>query len=144
MSEEDPLNSILSPVMQSILSAPPMRSPVAVGIEQLVDNAEQNTAEAFHKRLATWIQAFNESLDPEHEVGVRLVSFGQNLEFHLTGIGHSNPSLLVFHGVTADGHPVKLIQHVTQVSVLLMQLPRLDPSKPRIGFDLSPGDADRA
>ena len=35
-----------------------------------------------------------------------------------------------------SGAPVELIQHVSQISVLLMKLPRRDPDKPKkpIGF----------
>ena len=56
--------------------------------------------------------------------------------FSLSDIGFWNPSLITFRGVTDDGSPVELIQHVTQISVLLMKLPRKDPSKPKrpIGF----------
>jgi hypothetical protein len=79
---------------------------------------------------------FDATLDQEHEVGVRLVSFGQTVVFHLDDIGFWNPSLICFKGVTDDGSPVELIQHASQISVLLMKLCRKDPSKPkrRIGF----------
>jgi hypothetical protein len=104
----------------------------------LVLAAEGNYASAFHKRLAEWISKFDAELDEAHEVGVRLVNFGQSVTFRLTDIGYWNPSLISFRGVTADGNPVELIQHVTQISVLLMKLPRPDPSAPKqaIGFAL--------
>jgi hypothetical protein len=102
----------------------------------LVVAAEQNLASEFYKRLVQWINDFDATLDEEHEVGVRLVSFGQTVIFHLDNIGFWNPSLIRFYGVTDDGSPVELIQHVNQISVLLMKLPRKDPSQPkrRLGF----------
>lgn len=105
----------------------------------LVSSIEENRASAFHDRLATWISRFEGELDDSQEVGVRLVSFGQTLVFHLDGIGYWNPSLIRFSGTTNQGQPVELIQHVSQISILLMRLPRLDPSKPRrrIGYGAS-------
>ena len=105
-----------------------------------------NLASEFHLRLEKWIKDFDADLDNEHEVGVRLVSFGQALTFHLLGIGYWNPSLMRFYGQQEDGTPVELIQHVSQISILLMKLPRLDPSKPKrpIGFDAVPPKTEQA
>jgi hypothetical protein len=110
---------------------PPSPNPLVVA-------AESNYASAFHKRLAQWISNFDTELDEAHEVGVRLVNFGQSVTFRLSGIGYWNPSLISFQGVTEDGNPVELIQHVSQISVLLMKLPRTDPSIPKrpIGFEI--------
>jgi hypothetical protein len=98
--------------------------------------AEANYASEFYTRLVKWITDFDAKLDQENEVGVRLVSFGQNVVFTLQSLGYWNPSLISFTGITQDDSPVELIQHVTQISILLMKLPRTDPSKPksRIGF----------
>lgn len=98
--------------------------------------AEANYASEFHRRLVDWITKFDEALDPEQEVGVRLVSFGQTLVFHLHSISYWNPSLITFIGVTEEGNPVELIQHVSQISILLTTLPRANPDEPRrsIGF----------
>lgn len=103
---------------------------------QFVKNAEQGIASEFYKRLVKWINDFDSALDDEHEVGVRLVSFGQSVVFHLNGIGYWNPFLISFLGTTEDGQPVELIQHVNQISILLMKLPRKNPEEPKkpIGF----------
>jgi len=107
-----------------------------IGPNPLVVSVEANYASEFHKRLVKWINDFDATLDQQHEVGVRLVSFGQTVVFHLNDIGYWNPSLIRFEGVMEDGSPVELIQHVSQISVLLMKLPRNDPSKAKrkIGF----------
>jgi len=95
-----------------------------------------NLASEFHKRLVKWINDYDSSLDQDHEVGLMLVSFGQTVVFHLNDIGYWNPSLISFEGVTNEGEPVELIQHVSQISILLMKLKRLDTSQPKrkIGF----------
>lgn len=107
-----------------------------------VDFTNPNLASEFHKRLINMINDFDRELDEEHEVGMRLVSFGQSVTFHVTDLGYWNPSLIVFHGVKEDGSPVELIQHVSQISFLLTKVPRLDPEKPKkpIGFNQEPND----
>ena len=97
---------------------------------------EENRASSFRERLVEWINGFDAALDQTQEVGVRLVSFGQTVVFRLTSVGYYDPSLISFKGVTEDRNPVELIQHVSQISILLMALPRKDPSQPKrpIGF----------
>lgn len=103
---------------------------------ELWKNAEANLASNFFKQLAKRIHSFDNSLDENHEVGIRLVSYGQILSFHLKDIGYSDPSLIILSGVTDNGDTVEVIQHVTQISILLMKLPRREPEKPKrkIGF----------
>lgn len=100
----------------------------------LVANIEDNFASAFHQRLVLWINKFQSELDEASEVGVRLVNFGQVVVFHLEGIGYWNPSLISLQGTTNNGEPVELIQHVNQISILLMKLPRRNPDEPRRPF----------
>lgn len=109
---------------------------VEVRRNPLLENIEDNYASEFYKRLAVRISEFNAGLDDAHEVGVRLVNFGQTVVFYLEDMGYWNPSLISFQGRTEDGQPVELIQHVNQISVLLMKLPRENPSEPKrpIGF----------
>ncbi|MDO8804808.1 MAG: DUF6173 family protein [Elusimicrobiota bacterium] len=93
-------------------------------------------ASEFYSRLTKWIGDFDKELEPQYEVGLRLVNFGQTFTFHLESIGYWNPSLISFHGTTDKGEPVELIQHVTQISILLMKVPRKNPDVPKkpIGF----------
>ncbi len=121
----------LFPVLQDLKPRP-----IEIPKNPLVVGQEANYASEFHRRLVEWIDDFDATLDEAHEVGVRLVNFGQTLVFHLSNIGFWNPSLIRFSGATEDGSPVELIQHVSQISVLLMKLPRQDLSQPkhRIGF----------
>ncbi|EFB6172003.1 hypothetical protein D9J53_23635, partial [Escherichia coli] len=66
----------------------------------------------------------------------QLASFGKNIEFHFTDISYWNPSLISFIGTLEDGSPVELVQHVSQINVLLIRKKRLcleTPKRP-IGF----------
>jgi Family of unknown function (DUF6173) len=142
MGEFDKIGESLAERIRALDAVPQIRLP-DVGPNPLVVAAQSNRASEFYKRLAKLIEDFDASLDQGHEVGVRLVSFGQSIIFHLQNMGYWNPSLLFFIGVTDDGNPVQLIQHVSQISVLLMKLPRRDTSKPKQPFGFASGvDAD--
>ena len=95
-----------------------------------------NFANEFHKRLIVWINEFHRKLDKEHEVGGQLASFGRVVEFHFTDIGYWDPSLISFIGKLEDGSPVELVQHVSQINVLLLKKKRFNPEEPKrpIGF----------
>jgi hypothetical protein len=99
-------------------------------LSKLADAADANLASEFHKRLMNRVRAFEATLDPEQEVGVRLVSFGQTVTLHARSIGFVNPSLIVFIGETEDPQPIQLVQHVSQVNLLLTCVPKLKPEEP--------------
>jgi hypothetical protein len=103
---------------------------------------EENLASEFVRHIVEEIREYSATLDEAHEAGVRLVNFGQTVTFHLEKINYANPSLVYFSGTTMDtGDPVELIQHISQISILLMKIPRLHPGKP-IGF-LAPRDTEK-
>ncbi len=137
------LPQIAMPDFSSMIPRPFEFPEIRIPTNPLVSTMEANYASEFHKRLVKWINDFNASLDNEHEVGVRLVSFGQTVVFHLEDIGYWNPSLICFKGKTEQGNPVELIAHVSQISILLTKLPRENPSVPKrpIGFHSEDSDA---
>lgn len=102
----------------------------------LADVQRSNLASEFAKHLLSQIRRFDSELDTEHEVGIKLVSFGQSITFHVDSIGFYNPSLVVFVGLTEDSNRVELIQHTSQINFLLLALPKLQPNQPKreIGF----------
>ncbi|CDZ93502.1 DUF6173 family protein [Pseudomonas saudiphocaensis] len=104
--------------------------------ELMLPPKDHNLADEFHRRLINWINEFHKSLDEEHEVGARLVNFGQAITFHVEDIGYWNPSLISFQGRNELGEPVELIQHVSQISILLVAMKRENIQQPKrpIGF----------
>lgn len=105
---------------------------------ELVEMGQLNLASEFRARIIARIQQFESGLDQAHEVGVRLVTFGQSITFHVADIGAQDPSLITFSGEMDDGSPVALVQHVSQISFLLMAVKRPDPNAPRrvFGFEM--------
>jgi hypothetical protein len=94
----------------------------------------QATAQHVHRKLLRIIKDFDKELDQNHEVGIRLVSFGSEVTIHVDDLGYWDPNLIVFLGTMLDGSPVQLVQHTSQLSFLLTSLKRKDPSQPKKGF----------
>ena len=96
-----------------------------------------NPAKWMHERIVSSINDFEKQLDSDHEVGARLVSFGSDVTFHIEDVGYWGPDMIIFHGVSTDGKRVQLLQHVSQLSVLLVAADKVHEQARRIGFDLT-------
>jgi Family of unknown function (DUF6173) len=114
--------------------------PVPQTLPQLADHQE-NPARWTFERLATYIKQFESRLDDEHEIGARLVSFGANLTFHIEDMGYFGPDMIVFYGRNEKDEPVQLIQHTSQLSVLLVAVKKQSALPRRIGFILDDKEA---
>ena len=101
------------------------------------DHGDDELASGAYRRLVTWIREFEDQLDEDTEVGVRLVEFGRSASFHLCDMSYWNPHFIRFIGSDPDGNPVQLIQHMNHISVLLMRAPKQNDTPRRIGFELA-------
>lgn len=95
-----------------------------------------NPVSWMHERLANYIAEFENSLTEAEEVGAHLVSFGHDMVFHIADVSYHGPDMIVFYGFDDHGKRVQLIQHYSQLSVLLVALPKLGSEARRIGFRL--------
>ena len=93
-----------------------------------------NPAKWVWQRMGKYITSFEESLDEEHEVGARLVSFGETVTFHIENMGFHGPDIISFLGITSQGQKVQLIQHYSQMSVLLIAMQKMTEKPTRLGF----------
>ena len=100
--------------------------------------AQANYASEFYSRLKQYIIEFEQSLSDHEEVALRLVSFGESIIIHVDDISFSDPSLITFTGTLNSGEKVQLIQHVTQLSFVLMAAKTAKPiqERERIGYKL--------
>jgi len=107
------------------LPAGVMRTPVA----------RKSPAEWAYQRLILYIQQFEKQLDNEHEVAMGFVGGAPGV-MRIEGMGFFDPDIVTFHGTDSSGARTQLIQHVSQLNVLLRALPkdagRAEPN--RIGF----------
>ena len=114
--------------------------PAARGIEDAALPAlprSRSPAEWAYRRLILYIARFEEALDAEHEVAMGFTDGGTGV-IRIEGMGHFDPDIVTFYGTDPRGAKVQLIQHVTQLSVLLRALPKRRPEDAprRIGFRL--------
>ncbi|MEK3736006.1 MULTISPECIES: DUF6173 family protein [Paenibacillus] len=94
-------------------------------------------AESIAEDLVESARIYQRSLNPDQEVGVMLASFGQTMTINITAIGYKGSKLIRFIGTLAsNGTPAELYQHVSQISFLLIALPKVNPEEPKraIGF----------
>lgn len=97
----------------------------------------RSPAEWAYRRLILYIARFEETLDAEHEVAMGFTDGGTGV-IRIEGMGHFDPDIVTFYGADPRGMKVQLIQHVTQLSVLLRAVPKRRPEEAprRIGFRL--------
>ena len=95
-----------------------------------------NPASRMYERLVRSIAQFEEALDDTQEIGARLVTFGSQEVIHVEDVGYWGPDLVVFYGKNSEGKPLQLLQHQSQVNVLLVAVPKEGKQPRRIGFDL--------
>ena len=91
-----------------------------------------------YERLILYIQNFEKQLDSEHEVAMGMTG-GEIGILRIEGMGYFDPDIVTFYGSDGSGARTQLIQHVTQLNVMLRALPkRAGQEKPaRIGFRLA-------
>ena len=107
------------------------------------ENYEENDPETpylasdMYKRIVTLINHFESDLPDTMQAGGRLVSSG-NITFSIQDVGYWDPNMIVFYGELSDNSKVELVQHLSQLNLLLVAVPRNDDiSAPRriIGFN---------
>jgi len=105
-------------------------------MDQITEQAHRrnNPVVEVCETLKRYVEEFEHTLDEEHEVGVRLASFGGVVLFHAQQIGFSKPNVITFYGVTEEGDKVQLIQHVSQLNFLLKSVKKREEKANRIGF----------
>lgn len=97
----------------------------------------KSDAEHTYDRLVSYITDFEKDLDNDHEIGARLVSFGETTTFHIQDIGYWGPNIITFTGLNSNGEKVKLIQNTAQLSVLLVAMKKLGDKPKRVSMGFS-------
>lgn len=129
MSENEPTDPIKNFLTPGMLAMPKLN------IADL-EVPTINPAEWMHERIVRSINKFEKGLDQDHEIGGRLVAFGTDMTFHIEDVGYWGPDIIIFHGVTQEGEVVELLQHTTQLSMLLVAMNKVAEEPRRIGFEL--------
>lgn len=95
-------------------------------------------AQSAYERLILCIQAFEEGLNADQEVVVGFAGAETGV-LSIESLGYFAPDIITFDGYDEDGVRTQLIQHVSQLNVMLRAMPKPeDTDEPRrIGFDLA-------
>lgn len=93
-----------------------------------------SSEEGVYKSLQESFEQFETELDTDHEIALRLVSFGKEIDFRPEKIGFTVPNLITFSGVTDFGERVQLVQHVSQLNYMLRAVKKLHDQPARIAF----------
>ena len=98
---------------------------------------KKSPAQWAYERMILYIKNFEESLDNEHEVAMGFTGGDAGI-LRIEGMGFFDPDIITFYGSDPTGSKTQLIQHVSQLSVMLRALPKsVEKSEPtRIGFRL--------
>lgn len=95
-----------------------------------------------YERLILYINNFEDQLDDKHEVAMGFAGSDAGV-LRIEGMGYFDPDIVTFYGSDEDGNKTQLIQHVSQLSVILRALPiaifddEEEPTPVRIGFRLA-------
>lgn len=113
----------------------PEQEPLPEGVAKTPVESK-SPAEWAYQRLIMYIQNFEKQLGDEHEVAIAATDGGA---LRIEGIGYFDPDIVTFYGTNPTGARMQLVQHVTQLSVALVAIPKQVPEeKPRrIGFKLA-------
>lgn len=87
-----------------------------------------------YERLIMYIQNFEKTLDNTQEFAV-----DSSGVIKIEGMRYYDPDIVTFYGSDPSGTKTQLVQHVTQLSVMLRALPKdVEAEEPnRIGFRLA-------
>lgn len=132
-------NAVL-PALHEVHLSPHAQSAAPTHIpSNLQDNGEEKSAARWaYERLILYIQNFEKQLNADQEVAMGFTGSDAGV-MRIEGLGYFDPDIVTFYGSTDTGTRTQLIQHVAQLNVMLMALPKpTEQAEPtRIGFELA-------
>ncbi len=117
----------------------PEQEPLPEGVQKKPVE-KKSPAEWAYERLILYIKGFEKTLDNEHEVAMGFTDTGAGV-LKIEGLGYFDPDIVTFYGIDGEGARVQLVQHVSQLNVLLRATRKPDTAGAprRIGFELAKG-----
>lgn len=99
---------------------------------------QKSPAEWAYERIVLYIKNFEETLASEEEVAMGFVG-GDMGVLRIQGIGFFAPDLITFYGADESGARTQLVQHVSQLNLMLRATPKpaAQSAPTRIGFRLA-------
>lgn len=125
------------------------RAGAPVALKGVTDRpvGQKSPAQWAYERVVLYLKNFEEQLDNNHEVAIGFTGADAGV-LRIEGMGYFDPDVITFYGSDPAGGRAQLVQHVSQLNVMLRALPKEAKNEPpnRIGFrlveDLESGPAD--
>ena len=102
------------------------------------DIKTKSPAQWAYERLILYIRNFESQLDSKHEVAMGFTGGDAGI-MRIEGMGFFDPDIVFFYGTDDTEKRTQLIQHVSQLNVMLRAMPKAtEEAEPRrIGFHLA-------
>lgn len=99
---------------------------------------QKSQAQWAYERLIIYLKNFEEQLDNEQEAAMGFTG-GEAGVLRIEGMGYYDPDIVTFYGSDPAGGRTQLVQHVSQLNVMLRAVPKaVETAEPnRIGFRLA-------
>ncbi|MEP5727848.1 MAG: DUF6173 family protein [Sulfitobacter sp.] len=99
--------------------------------------AQKSPAQWAYERTVLYLKKFEEQLDNDQEVAMGFAG-GDAGVLRIEGMGYFDPDIVTFYGTDPAGGRTQLVQHVSQLNVMLRAMPKaVEGEAPsRIGFRL--------
>lgn len=94
--------------------------------------SQTNPAKWSYLKFIECIYNFEKSLDDDHEIGARL-PLAAEATFYIQDINYCDTQIISFSGSNENGERLQLVQHVSQLNVLLVALNKRNEEPVRIG-----------
>ncbi len=99
---------------------------------------QKSPAQWAYERIILYLKSFEEQLDNTQEVAMGFTG-GDAGVLRIEGMGYFDPDIVTFYGSDGMGGRTQLVQHVSQLNVMLRALPKPEEKTEarRIGFRLA-------
>ena len=118
------------------IDSPALKMPDYRAAAEILENLPSPAQDMF-ENIVERIQKFEENLPNDMQAAGNLVN-GPGVTFLINKVAYMDPNIILFSGLLPEsGAAVELVQHISQLNLLLTALPRMDDTtKPRreIGF----------
>ena len=97
--------------------------------------AQTNNAEYMAKVIGQRIVDFQSTLSAVQDVALQIIQFNNSITLYVTKVSHLGLGLIVFQGSDSANNPCEIVQHISQINVLMAIVSKpADIPHRKIGF----------
>ena len=97
--------------------------------------AQTNKAEYMAKVIGQRIVDFQSTLSEVQDVALQIIQFNNSITLYVTKVSHLGLGLIVFQGSDSANNPCEIVQHISQINVLMAIVSKpADIPHRKIGF----------